>query len=151
MDFLNTTLSYYSEWLGKREILHEDFSGTQFIYSPERNKIPCGYTEPFDLYVFYRQDSILFSYGDSCVGEIDVLKRRVSSAIPLETLKRIIAEVFGCDYSQSVKYVFRALPQGSCRSKPLAVSDYPEYLEFLEKFIQAVKIRTGCMNILFKW
>ncbi len=140
MDFLAITNRYYSEWLGEADLLNINPCGAKFIYSQERNKTQCGYSQPFDLYVFYQSGGIIFSYGDRCLKKIDELKERICAAVSVEELSSVLKKVFGGYCQHSIKYVFRELPQKLCLSRPLEISDYPRYLDFFSK------VNPNCKN-----
>lgn len=59
----DTTLAYYSLWIGQENILLQNKKGIEFLYSEERNKTQQGYGVPFDIYIFKSPERTVISYG----------------------------------------------------------------------------------------
>lgn len=133
MDFSIKTNEYYSKWLGLDGILNEKFNGVKFIYSSERNKIQNGYTQQFDLLIFYQPDKIIFSYGNKSLEQIDKIKQQIKTVVSLDYLKQVITQEFGDYFKHNIKYIFEKVPQRSVISRPLEKAEYPKYHEFFIK------------------
>ena len=135
--FESRTYSYYSRWLGKEDILNEDFQGIRYIYSAERNKTQAGYSKPFDLYLFCQPGRIAVSYGDKLVDRVDALKARIDRVVETgdlcsqpQKLTQELAEIFGVSPAHSVKFVFGRPADSDTKSRLLGKSDYGDYLDF---------------------
>lgn len=127
------TYSYYSKWLGREEILNDDFTGIQFIYSDERNKVQKGYCRAFDFYIFYQPHRIVVSYGDKVMKEAVMLKAEIGAGISIEALKELLHKTFGAAPEHYLKYVFHRLPELETEARPLNEADYGEYLDFFSE------------------
>jgi hypothetical protein len=106
MDFEKTTYEYYAYWLG---VDYNQFykEGVFFIYNPERDKRPLGYSHTMDIYVFMKNDTIIISYGNRAKEKIDILKNKVNKDINIEALKRLFETTFNKDAVHSIKYVYK--------------------------------------------
>ncbi len=133
MDYLQITNSYYSEWVGKENILNTDFRGIQFVYTKERNRPLPGYSKAFDLYVFCQSDRIVFSYGDILSGRVEILKNKISTVITAGELKKILAQILEKPMNHSYKYVFSGLSETNFVSELLSEARYEDYLKFFKK------------------
>ena len=61
----DTTIAYYSLWIGQENILLQNKKGIEFLYSEERNKTQQGYGVPFDIYIFKSPERTVISYGSN--------------------------------------------------------------------------------------
>ena len=133
MDFKKTTAQYYSKCLGKDDVLINMDCGIKFIFSTERNKIQYGYAQQFDLYLFYRPNRIIISYGNKLTDKIDELKKQMTVGITLESIKEILECMFGGKVKHSIKYCLNKIPDIQLKSRPLTNIEYPEYHSFFLK------------------
>ncbi len=140
MNHQTITNEYYSNWLGDDNILAQSSPGIHFIYSNERNQIPCGYPVPFDLYVLFRNDKTIVSFGDKAKDKMEQLKENTKLPQSPEMLKQILQSLFGTNITHTIKYVFTGIPQKSRTATKLSLSDYPLYLAFFQT------MHPGCNN-----
>lgn len=131
---LDTTSRYYSKWLGQDEILLRDFSGIEYLYSQERNRVPYGYGTPFDLYVFCQKERMIISYGDKGRERAGILKDKIESDMSATEVKLVLERLFERKADHNVKYVFAG--SGSVPGSEAAVlveEDYGKYESFWRK------------------
>lgn len=135
--FQSRTYGYYSQWLGRADILNDDFQGIRYIYSAERNVAQTGYARPFDLYLFCQPDRMVVSYGDKLTDRIDALKAGFETVVEigdlysqLQKLPRTLTEIFGVSPGHSVKFVFDRPADLDTKSRLLLKSEYEDYLDF---------------------
>ncbi|QSX07242.1 GNAT family N-acetyltransferase [Sedimentibacter sp. zth1] len=133
MDYLTKTNEYYSKWIGKDNILNNNFKGVKFIYSSERNKIQHGYGKQLDLYIFSQSDKIIVSYGNKLIDEIKEVQKYFESIMPIDRVLIIIKQLFGDCFNHDIKYVFNQIPNQKLNSRPLIDEEYLQYLEFFIK------------------
>ena len=127
MEYESITEQYYSKWLGVKNV--KFCSGVHFVYSEERNKIPFGYSHPFNLYIFCQPQRIIVSYGDYFREMISELKVKILPGMTAAEIKSVLNMKIG----HSVKYVFDKLPGQPLCSKVLQLEDYPYYSDFYVK------------------
>ncbi|MCI9370974.1 MAG: hypothetical protein K1W19_17800 [Lachnospiraceae bacterium] len=57
------------------------------IYFEERDKIPDGYGQPFDIYIFADKNRWIISYGNKAKEKIEKLKNYIDKIQFIENLK----------------------------------------------------------------
>ena len=134
------TEEYYSKWIGRDEILHEPLSKVTLLNSQERNVIQYGYSQQFDVYIFCRQNSIYFSYGDKVLPYIEQIKEHIASTVNEETVKQIVEQSFGKPLKHSIKYLYTSCKNISSIAIPLKIDEYDKYLEFFKS------VHPNCKN-----
>ncbi len=134
LDFLSITNQFYSKCLGEDDVLNSSFEQVKFIHSTQRNRIQAGYVRQFDLYIFYQEDKMIFSYGDSVLDKIEEIKRRITSVMPINSLKHVLKQFWGgYTIKHNVKYVYDRIPEKTLKSRPLTIDEYQKYYEFFMK------------------
>ena len=133
MDYKQITEKYYSEWIGNENILCSDFSGVRFVHTIERNNTQYGYSQIFDLYILVQEQRIIVSYGDKMANKVTDIKNRINNIVHVDALKQMLKEMFGSNIRHSVKYNYVESTFATLKSRPLVVSEYPQYLEFFKK------------------
>lgn len=133
MDYLNKTLKYYSEWLGKERILFNVFDQVQYVYSSRRNEPQYGYGQAFDLYIFIKDDKIIVSYGDKAEGKIAELKKNLNINMPANDVRLLISKIYGKEPMCNIKYVFDNEKFVDQRAVVLNKEHYSKYADFFKK------------------
>lgn len=85
MDCKQITEKYYSNWIGRENVLDSEVCGVKFYYSQERNNTQYGYSQPFDLYVLVQDNRIIFSYGDKLIKKYPTFKKEYAALFQLKT------------------------------------------------------------------
>ena len=138
------TLAYYSEWLGRSDILHQPSGGVSIIiYSEERNRIQTGYDRPIDLLLWRDERRTIISYGGRCAGMIAGLADLTAD----DTIARL-SEIPGARLSRGIKFVYGGAgadsvsgQNGTASARLLTPEDYPLY----ENFFRSVN--PGCSGL----
>ncbi|MDE7307184.1 MAG: GNAT family N-acetyltransferase [Lachnospiraceae bacterium] len=131
--YIEKTLEYYSKWLGKDRILYQNFTGITYIYSEERDKIPDGYGQPFDIYIFADKNRWIISYGNKAKEKIEKLKNYTDKIQFIENLKTVIKTVYNGEIHHNIKYIFQEPVKKAGRAIVLNHMDYHKYEEFFRK------------------
>ena len=140
----DTTLAYYSEWLGRSDILRQPSDGgTIFIYSEERNRIQTGYDRPIELLLWRDERRTVISYGDRCAGMIAGL-----ADLTADDIIARLSEIPGARPSSGIKFVYGGADadsasgqNGTASARLLTPEDYPLY----ENFFRSVN--PGCSGL----
>ncbi len=133
MNYLNKTLEYYSEWLGKENILFNAFDKVQYVYSSSRNEPQYGYGQAFDLYIFIKDDKIIVSYGDKAKGKIAEVKKYLNINMSANDVRLLISEIYGKGSAYNIKYVFDNERIVDKRAVTLNKEHYSKYEDFFKK------------------
>ncbi len=133
MDFLEKTNGYYSLWLGEKDILSSSFSGVKWVYSPERNQIQVGYSQPFAIYILCQPERTVVSYGGSIADTIDEIKKQIQTAGNVDEIKQVMVSAFGNRCCHSIKYVFDRpdkVRQATSYARNLVSAEYLQFKNF---------------------
>jgi hypothetical protein len=131
LDFNAITHSYYELWLGEQGCLTENVNKNLFIYSSERNKIQPGYPSCLDLFAWIQSDKFIISYGEAAKTEINKVKERLSMFRSVSDIAHTLSNIFNCNITYGIKYVYKKLPHlDSNNAKTLVSSDFDDYKTF---------------------
>ena len=133
MDFMEKTNQYYSLWLGEEDILSNPFSGVRWVYSPERNQIQAGYSQPFDLYILCQPERTVLSYGGNISGAVDQIKKEIQTAGTVDEIEQGMVSAFGNRCCHFIKYVFDKpdkVRQTTSYARNLVPGEYPQFKNF---------------------
>ncbi len=145
-EILNTTLAYYSCWLGKKDIITDSKEEICFLYSECRNETQQGYAAPFDLYVFRSENRIIVSYGRKAKKHVDSLRERIKRICAVDELKQIICNVFEIAPKHNIKYVYAEMnPIDTCAT----ILDKSHFQKFKAFFEECHNIVAG--DWLYEW
>lgn len=129
MNFLDITLEYYSQWcdidissLRKNEV--------RTAFSSERNHPIYGYTNTFDLIIFYQNDNIIVSYGDKLSKNIGTFADNIKVGKSIQAISDLTETYFGKKPNHGIKFVYNAIPEFNTTAEVLKSEDYPLYLDF---------------------
>lgn len=129
-----TTVNYYASWLG---VCPHQLSqpGIQCVYSLEREKTQIGYNQPYALYLYITDKTIVISYGEKASVHRDWIYDYFSSSKDLTQLKTLLYDKIAISPRHDIKYLFTGnIPEApNTHIRQLNINNYPEYLTFFLK------------------
>lgn len=129
----NTTLAYYSLWIGQENILLQNKKGIEFLYSEERNKTQQGYGVPFDIYIFKSPERTVISYGSNAKQYISTFADNLDENMTIDEIGNIAERIFHVKPVRNIKYVYSRQINLNTSAVTLTASDFHKYKEFFEK------------------
>ena len=129
MDYEEITNNYYAKWLG---VTPADFdkNGVRFVYSPQRDTVQKGYSQPFDIFAWIADKNIIVSYGSKTADKIPLLKNLLSPAMSAEDISLILQTHLGGAPRKYIKFGFAKLPEVGVKSYKMTAADFPLYEAF---------------------
>lgn len=129
----DTTLAYYSLWIGQENILLQNKKGIEFLYSEERNKTQQGYGVPFDIYIFKSPERTVISYGSNAKPYITTFAESIKENMTINEICCIAEGIFHVKPVHNIKYVYAKQITLSSDAVTLTATDFDKYKEFFEK------------------
>ena len=129
----DTTLAYYSLWIGQENILLQNKKGIEFLYSEERNKTQQGYGVPFDIYIFKSPERTVISYGSNAKQYISTFADNLDENMTIDEIGNIAERIFHVKPVRNIKYVYSKQINLNTSAVTLTASDFHKYKEFFEK------------------
>ena len=129
----DTTLAYYSLWIGQENILLQNKKGIEFLYSEERNKTQQGYGVPFDIYIFKSPERTVISYGSNAKQYISTFADNLDENMTIDEIGNIAERIFHVKPVRNTKYVYSRQINLNTSAVTLTASDFHKYKEFFEK------------------
>lgn len=129
----DTTLAYYSLWIGQENILLQNKKGIEFLYSEERNKTQQGYGVPFDIYIFKSPERTVISYGSNAKQYISTFADNLDENMTIDEIGNIAERIFHVKPARNIKYVYSRQINLNTSAVTLTASDFHKYKEFFEK------------------
>lgn len=129
----DTTLAYYSLWIGQENILLQNKKGIEFLYSEERNKTQQGYGDPFDIYIFKSPERTVISYGSNAKQYISTFADNLDENMTIDEIGNIAERIFHVKPVRNIKYVYSRQINLNTSAVTLTASDFHKYKEFFEK------------------
>ena len=129
----DTTLAYYSLWIGQENILLQNKKGIEFLYSEERNKTQQGYGVPFDIYIFKSPERTVISYGSNAKQYISTFADNLDENMTIDEIRNIAERIFHVKPVRNIKYVYSRQINLNTSAVTLTASDFHKYKEFFEK------------------
>lgn len=129
----DTTLAYYSLWIGQENILLQNKKGIEFLYSEERNKTQQGYGVPFDIYIFKSPERAVISYGSNAKQYISTFADNLDENMTIDEIGNIAERIFHVKPVRNIKYVYSRQINLNTSAVTLTASDFHKYKEFFEK------------------
>lgn len=129
----DTTLAYYSLWIGQENILLQNKKGIEFLYSEERNKTQQGYGVPFDIYIFKSPERTVISYGSNAKPYISTFADNLDENMTIDEIGNIAERIFHVKPVRNIKYVYSRQINLNTSAVTLTASDFHKYKEFFEK------------------
>ena len=129
----DTTLAYYSLWIGQENILLQNKKGIEFLYSEERNKTQQGYGVPFDIYIFKSTERTVISYGSNAKQYISTFADNLDENMTIDEIGNIAERIFHVKPVRNIKYVYSRQINLNTSAVTIAASDFHKYKEFFEK------------------
>lgn len=129
----DTTLAYYSLWIGQENILLQNKKGIEFLYSEERNKTQQGYGVPFDIYIFKSPERTVISYGSNAKQYISTFADNLDENMTIDEIGNIAERIFHVKPVRNIKYVYSRQINLNTSAVTLTASDFHKYKEFFEK------------------
>lgn len=129
----DTTLAYYSLWIGQENILLQNKKGIEFLYSEERNKTQQGYGVPFDIYIFKSPERTVISYGSNAKQYISTFADNLDENMTIDEIGNIAERIFRVKPVRNIKYVYSRQINLNTSAVTLTASDFHKYKEFFEK------------------
>lgn len=129
----DTTLAYYSLWIGQENILLQNKKGIEFLYSEERNKTQQGYGVPFDIYIFKSPERTVISYGSNAKQYISTFADNLDENMTIDEIGDIAERIFHVKPVRNIKYVYSRQINLNTSAVTLTASDFHKYKEFFEK------------------
>lgn len=129
----DTTLAYYSLWIGQENILLQNKKGIEFLYSEERNKTQQGYGVPFDIYIFKSPERTVISYGSNAKQYISTFVDNLDENMTIDEIGNIAERIFHVKPVRNIKYVYSRQINLNTSAVTLTASDFHKYKEFFEK------------------
>lgn len=129
----DTTLAYYSLWIGQENILLQNKKGIEFLYSEERNKTQQGYGDPFDIYIFKSPERTVISYGSNAKPYITTFADNLDENMTIDEIGNIAERIFHVKPVRNIKYVYSRQINLNTSAVTLTASDFHKYKEFFEK------------------
>jgi hypothetical protein len=130
MNIDEITYNYYSHWTGNN--IAGLNKGIHFIYNPDRDNIPKGYSQPHDIYVFLMNDRIILSYGTRVKEKIKQNKDKINETATIEYLKSFLENTFLRDVGHNIKYVYKNSADCRLKVEILKPSQYELFFEFFK-------------------
>lgn len=129
----DTTLAYYSLWIGQENILLQNKKSIEFLYSEERNKTQQGYGVPFDIYIFKSPERTVISYGSNAKQYISTFADNLDENMTIDEIGNIAERIFHVKPVRNIKYVYSRQINLNTSAVTLTASDFHKYKEFFEK------------------
>lgn len=129
----DTTLAYYSLWIGQENILLQNKKGIEFLYSEERNKTQQGYGVPFYIYIFKSPERTVISYGSNAKQYISTFADNLDENMTIDEIGNIAERIFHVKPVRNIKYVYSRQINLNTSAVTLTASDFHKYKEFFEK------------------
>lgn len=129
----DTTLAYYSLWIGQENILLQNKKGIEFLYSEEHNKTQQGYGVPFDIYIFKSPERTVISYGSNAKQYISTFADNLNENMTIDEIGNIAERIFHVKPVRNIKYVYSRQINLNTSAVTLTASDFHKYKEFFEK------------------
>lgn len=129
----DTTLAYYSLWIGQENILLQNKKGIEFLYSEERNKTQQGYGVLFDIYIFKSPERTVISYGSNAKQYISTFADNLDENMTIDEIGNIAERIFHVKPVRNIKYVYSRQINLNTSAVTLTASDFHKYKEFFEK------------------
>ena len=129
----DTTLAYYSLWIGQENILLQNKKGIEFLYSEEREKTQQGYGAPFDIYIFKSPERTVISYGSNAKQYISTFADNLDENMTIDEIGNIAERIFHVKPVRNIKYVYSRQINLNTSAVTLTASDFHKYKEFFEK------------------
>lgn len=129
----DTTLAYYSLWIGQENILLQNKKGIEFLYSEERNKTQQGYGVPFEIYIFKSPERTVISYGSNAKQYISTFADNLDENMTIDEIGNIAERIFHVKPVRNIKYVYSRQINLNTSAVTLTASDFHKYKEFFEK------------------
>ena len=129
----DTTLAYYSLWIGQENILLQNKKGIEFLYSEERNKTQQGYGVPFDIYIFKSPERTVISYGSNAKQYLSTFADNLDENMTIDEIGNIAERIFHVKPVRNIKYVYSRQINLNTSAVTLTASDFHKYKEFFEK------------------
>ena len=129
----DTTLAYYSLWIGQKNNLSQNKKGIEFLYSEERNKTQQGYGVPFDIYIFKNPERTVISYGSNAKQYISTFADNLDENMTIDEIGNIAERIFHVKPVRNIKYVYSRQINLNTSAVTLTASDFHKYKEFFEK------------------
>ena len=129
----DTTLAYYSLWIGQENILLQNKKGIEFLYSEERNKTQQGYGDPFDIYIFKSPERTVISYGSNAKPYITTFAESIKENMTINEICCIAEGIFHVKPVHNIKYVYAKQITLSSDAVTLTATDFDKYKEFFKK------------------
>ena len=130
MDFEKITEQYYSHWTGV-DIGTVGEGEIRSVYNAERNRVPFGYTRPFDLYVLRLPHKIIVSYGDKASDNVAALAGGLDIGASRQEISALIHMVFGRKPRENFKFVYTRPSEETAGAAALRRCDFALYHEFV--------------------
>jgi RimJ/RimL family protein N-acetyltransferase len=125
------TYKYYSHWAGIE--IEPQKKGIFFNHDSERDNIPKGYSNPFNVYIFAADDLTVISYGDKAKIKIENIVDKIKENKNIETLRLLLKETFLADVSTSIKYIYKNKIEGPLNTTILNNNHADLYLDFFKE------------------
>jgi hypothetical protein len=90
----DTTLAYYSLWIGQKNNLSQSKNSIEFLYSEERQKTQQGYGAPFDIYIFKSPKRTVISYGSKAKPYISTFNESITENMTIDEIGCIAERIF---------------------------------------------------------
>lgn len=129
----DTTLAYYSLWIGQKNNLSQSKNSIEFLYSEERNKTQQGYGAPFDIYIFKSPERTVISYGRKAKPYISTFNESITENMTIDEIGCIAERIFHIKPVHNIKYVYAKQITLSSDAVTLIAADFDKYKEFFEK------------------
>lgn len=131
MDFKQITEEYYSLWLGEENILCGLDKPVSFIYSPERDSVQPGFSQPFHLYILVSANGTIVSFGDYAADKMENLKQ----VFPLDIneIERAVYGIYQRKVFHNIKFFWNGEDKSQDKARALDKNDYGPYLSFFKK------------------
>lgn len=129
----DTTLAYYSLWIGQKNNLSQSKNSIEFLYSEEREKTQQGYGAPFDIYIFKSPERTVISYGSKAKPYISTFADNLDENMTIDEIGNIAERIFHVKPVRNIKYVYSRQINLNTSAVTLKAADFDKYKELFEK------------------
>jgi RimJ/RimL family protein N-acetyltransferase len=133
LNYLAVTIRYYAEWLSVNPTLLEQ-GGKFCLYSSERDINQEGYSQPFNLYGYFSNKTIIITYGQKLEHHLGWIQEFIQNNGSLDEFRKLVNDKVGKHLQHEYKYYFTELPSDIdiSKARQLTTQDYPAYLHFFK-------------------
>lgn len=132
MNYKDITEEYYTKWVGC-DISICPSGVVTYVYTKDRNNTQIGYSQPFDIYLLYKKDKVIVSYGDKAKDKLPLLKNILKANMTIVQIKNLLKIVFHMAPDHSIKFAFEDSPHQVTNARTLNKEDYAYFENFFKK------------------